>query len=734
MPDPKSRTSRALGAAIRVIAGLVIGAVIAEVAFRARDGGAFPHLNLYTPDAELGVRLLPGESMKLAFGGNAPTTVRVNASGYRGPDWPAPGADEVLVVGDSQVFGLGVEEGETFSARLGGLLGGAQVINAGVPTYGPPEYERVVAELVEKRRPKRVVYVVNLSNDLFEADRPNRERHAVWDGWAVRRETAPSRVASFPGREALFRKSHAVFALRRWWYRRGGPTEAFSAPSEGTFRDIGAAAARAAEERLAAREDTRRLLKLQEAKVAVANAALGRAQHGFLELVSDEHIKTDTQARGAEGYISWDPLKASFAQPGDIVGSEDYAEWSRPLYATVDMILQGAEVRKRIEKVLRDKARGSEKDAARIAPILSGVDEAQRRADAVRAEAAPRIRAWSPLAPAIKRAKAICDAAGARLFVVALPIDVQVSKDEWAKYGVPPVDLEPARVLVDDLVDSVEDAGATAIDLTEPLRAAEPGAFLNRDIHLSSKGHEAVARALAAALSAPPRPTLAEPRAGRPLGRVPPTPLAAARERREVTVPGSTAAGCETYIVDEWLTLRCTDQGVDKAPPLGVRVNAAPLGESVIYRDGKSVVVQVAVLRDQVSVVDFRWADRGRRLDTTWDKGKVTVSFHPLAADETAKVPGVPRPSDAVCAAVTQAKRGKCEELPVVDNPACFATYKDDAEATVACLLGDRGAAPACPRGAAPVGVFQRCRPLCSKEAPCKAGACTAYEGGEVCL
>lgn len=97
----------------------------------------------------------------------------------------------------------------------------------------------MLAELIEQRKPKRVVYVVNFANDLFEADRPNSERHAVWDGWAVRRETAPTRVASFPGRDFLFRKSHAVFALRRWWYRRSAPTEAFSAPSEGTFRDIG---------------------------------------------------------------------------------------------------------------------------------------------------------------------------------------------------------------------------------------------------------------------------------------------------------------------------------------------------------------------------------------------------------------------------------------------------------------------------------------------------------------
>src|SRR5262245_33429982 len=131
MPEKQpSPRARALRIALRVLAGLTIGAILSEVAFRARDDGAFPHLNLYTPDPALGVRLLPGESMRLAFGGNPVTTVRINRDGFRGADLPPPGDNEVVVVGDSQVFGLGVEENETFSARLEGLLQGAHVTNA----------------------------------------------------------------------------------------------------------------------------------------------------------------------------------------------------------------------------------------------------------------------------------------------------------------------------------------------------------------------------------------------------------------------------------------------------------------------------------------------------------------------------------------------------------------------------------------------------------------------------
>jgi hypothetical protein len=724
---------------LRIVLGLAVGVGCAELAFRQRDNGAFPHVNLYEADAELGVRLRPRSSMRLQFGGNPVTTVRVNSEGFRGADWPAPAGDEVLVVGDSQVFGLGVEEGETAAARLESRLGGARVINGGVPTYGPLEYERVIERMLASRKPKRVVYVVNLSNDLFEAGRPNRERHAVWDGWAVRKETAPSSIASFPGREALFRTSHAVYALRRWWYRENEPTEALSTPSTGTFRDISSAAARAADEHLRARQETKRLDELAASRRSTAKGMQRQAADEFLTLVERQglgvNLKLVDMNRGATQ--NWDPLKASFASAGDIVGSEDYAEWSSPIAATAEMILQGAEIRKTIEKALRTRAAADAGAAARIEPVLARVAASQQLADKLEAEPPEVIRAWSPLAPSIRRAKALCDAAGARLLVAVLPLDVQVSDTEWRKYGAEPVDLAPARVLVDDVIAAAEDVAADVVELTDALRKAEPGAFVDRDPHLSPKGQDAVAAALAEALARPPVRKLPSPRPGPPPGRTPPTALALVKSLREVTVPGSSAAGCETYIVDEWLTLRCHDKGVDHALPVGVHVVAAPLGEAAIYRDGgpdAPLVVQVPVLKAQSTIVDFRWPSRSRRLDATWSGSRVTVAFHGLPADAPS-IPDPPAPGEAACACEREVTgKEACGQLPLLDNPACSTTYRGECASILSCLRGERAAPPACPFGTGPVGVFQRCLPLCSKEQPCAGGTCTAYQGAEVCL
>jgi hypothetical protein len=42
---------------------VALGLVLAEVAFRVRDHGAFPHVNFYVEDAALGTRLGPNASM-----------------------------------------------------------------------------------------------------------------------------------------------------------------------------------------------------------------------------------------------------------------------------------------------------------------------------------------------------------------------------------------------------------------------------------------------------------------------------------------------------------------------------------------------------------------------------------------------------------------------------------------------------------------------------------------------
>jgi len=91
-----------------------------------------------------------------------------NLLGCRGhlPDLsPAPTKPRVLVLGDSQTFGLGVSNGETFCDRLLEARPDLDVLNAGSNGYGTRESLAVLHHLGERWRPD-VVVLVYFWNDL----------------------------------------------------------------------------------------------------------------------------------------------------------------------------------------------------------------------------------------------------------------------------------------------------------------------------------------------------------------------------------------------------------------------------------------------------------------------------------------------------------------------------------------------------------------------------------------
>ena len=120
--------------------------------------------------------------------------VRTNALGFRGPAWDEAetAGRAVLLLGDSQMFGYGVDEADALAARLSERLQ-RPVLNAAVPTWGPTEYARAAEDLVPRYRPAHVVFVANLANDWVEAHVPNTRRMTARDGWARRAPGPPRR-------------------------------------------------------------------------------------------------------------------------------------------------------------------------------------------------------------------------------------------------------------------------------------------------------------------------------------------------------------------------------------------------------------------------------------------------------------------------------------------------------------------------------------------------------------
>ncbi|MDP3500033.1 MAG: hypothetical protein Q8S33_06865 [Myxococcales bacterium] len=683
---------RVLSAVVKVLVGLTLGVVIAELVFRARDDGAFPHLNLYEEDASLGVKLAPNAQMKLKLGTNPTTTIHTNALGFRGSDWASPAPTDVLVVGDSQVFGLGVEDGETFSAQLAAIRK-VNVLNAGVPTYGPGEYTALVERLVAERKPKHVVYVMNVSNDLFELGKPNSGRHHVWDGWAVRSETAPTSTVNFPFRHAVMNGSHLVYAARR--LMAGSVNLAQESAGEGTWKDIVTASSVT---KPLERDDT-------ATKEALEKRNATTKQLDELQLELDRHVtdRINQNEPYAQAAKVLPPLKNG--DPRDIV-QVPFMEGARAVDVTAHQLYTAA--------------LGIEGNEDKLLAIAEKTKDAELKA-LVEKRKALRIalgstlgtsdaHAVTPLEALFQRTKDACDQAGATLLVVALPLDVMVSKDEWKKYGKEPVDLSVTQVLLDDIVSRAEAIGALALDPTEALRKAEPGAFLDGDLHLTPKGHRAFAEALHVALDSKPKPKSA---LVLPEGRSWPPTDDEWRAVPEVNVKGSTAANCETRQVREWFRMTCRDLYPDEEDAPTLRVESIQVlrgGHGDVLLDGSynQRTVILPVLDGETTVLDVAWEDHTRELILEHPKG------------------GAPKRAFGDKEPKRKTERPNWKGMDADGNP-CRDRRCEPVE------WSNPLRAITCKEGEVPSGALRRCAVPCNTSAPCATGTCHPWPTGDFC-
>jgi lysophospholipase L1-like esterase len=154
----------ALAPSLTVLFGCLLGLLLAETAVRVlhvpppplsppRVEGTIPLLPLggdlfvYRADSSFTYRYDPAGDPSGYFGPEGRMVYKTNNMGLRGPDrelTPAPGTMRILCLGDSYTFGEGVQEQDTYPARLEALLraGAAraagprpsdfEVVNAGV--------------------------------------------------------------------------------------------------------------------------------------------------------------------------------------------------------------------------------------------------------------------------------------------------------------------------------------------------------------------------------------------------------------------------------------------------------------------------------------------------------------------------------------------------------------------------------------------------------------------------
>jgi lysophospholipase L1-like esterase len=164
----------ALAAASLVVAALGVEA-LARVFFPqwAPRTGALTEFWRYDPD--YGWSHVPDTRGRFAAHG-FDTTVTINADGFRGGRVPLqrePARRRVLVLGDSYVWGFGVEDQEVFTARLAQACPGLDVVNLGVSGYSTDQEVMLYRGKGAAYSPDVVVLVV-ATND-YEANAAERQ-------------------------------------------------------------------------------------------------------------------------------------------------------------------------------------------------------------------------------------------------------------------------------------------------------------------------------------------------------------------------------------------------------------------------------------------------------------------------------------------------------------------------------------------------------------------------------
>ncbi len=146
------------------------------------------HSDLFVPDPVLGWRARPHHVFVHKLHGGRATTIRTNGQGFRDRDRdPARrlGQHRILVVGDSFVFGWGVENDETFVHRLDQQLAGTEVVNLGVTGFNLAQEHALLRQEGLAYQPD-LVLLAFCQNDVCdqrvpraEEIRRNRQIHAA---------------------------------------------------------------------------------------------------------------------------------------------------------------------------------------------------------------------------------------------------------------------------------------------------------------------------------------------------------------------------------------------------------------------------------------------------------------------------------------------------------------------------------------------------------------------------
>ena len=135
----------------------------------------FNNKGMYHP--EIGNLPVPGSSGEIVTR-DFESLYHLDSNGFRN-DSPWPGRAEIVVIGDSLVFGYGVDVDQAWPQKLSGLTG-RNVVNLGLIGASPQQYRKIHETFAQALSPDIVLVGFFARNDFWDA-----QKYATWESSGV---------------------------------------------------------------------------------------------------------------------------------------------------------------------------------------------------------------------------------------------------------------------------------------------------------------------------------------------------------------------------------------------------------------------------------------------------------------------------------------------------------------------------------------------------------------------
>lgn len=210
---------------------------------------------------------------------------------------------------------------------------------------------------------------------------------------------------------------------------------------------------------------------------------------------------------------------------------------------------------------------------------------------------------------------------------------------------------------------------------------------------------------------------------------------------KEVTVKGSSALGCETKMIREYLRVSCRGKNDTGGTPKHIVLQKG-IADNHIFIDRGVMSVVVAYVEGINATFLFSWTDTAHPLVLKWPRGSAKPAL--IGTFEGAKSPldGTAIDRDLVkrCSATFGLSDA---DFPAEDlwtiialNKYCVSTYRNDCEKLKECNFSEPSAPVKCPGDMVPL-MLHFCLPRCGPGGSCPAGSsCSTdlFDGAAVCV